>query len=159
MRRAPAPWLALFFEGSQKSYSVDSAHMTRKLTREKKDLVFLRQLGQCAYCLAYLDDAFQWTNAALMTDGSTWWRLATPRACTTIRTLSDNTCPPGTTNTSYCGVVPPTKPKYPHHSVASGDTCWGIAEYRCNNGNNWESVLEGASGETFCSDLKAPYAD
>ena len=31
----------------------------RSLSRIKKDVVFLRQLGQCAYCLAPMDDAFE----------------------------------------------------------------------------------------------------
>ena len=31
----------------------------RTLTRMAKDVVYVRQLGQCAYCLRHLDDAFE----------------------------------------------------------------------------------------------------
>ena len=31
----------------------------RTLSRMAKDVVYVRQLGQCAYCLRHLDDAFE----------------------------------------------------------------------------------------------------
>ena len=31
----------------------------RKLSRTAKDIAFVRQLGQCAYCLTHLDEAFE----------------------------------------------------------------------------------------------------
>ena len=48
----------------------------RTLTRSAKDVVYLRQLGQCAYCLRHLDDAFEVDHLNECCTDDRWANLA-----------------------------------------------------------------------------------
>ena len=48
----------------------------RTLSRTSKDIVYLRQLGQCAYCLRHLDDAFEVDHLNECCTDDRWANLA-----------------------------------------------------------------------------------
>jgi len=50
--------------------------MPRTLSRLSKDIAYMRQLGQCAYCLRFLDDAFEVDHLNECCTDDRWANLA-----------------------------------------------------------------------------------